>query len=111
VDSGGSRNEEVHHEVKKKVLFGTKRRGVRKRGEQNRQERKREAVMCITLVSCGFCPRKPSPMMCEEEYVRRWARSALPSHVNVMSSGIVVSSLLYLILLPSCRAQEQQDVV
>jgi hypothetical protein len=51
-------------------------------------------------------------MMCEEEYVRRLARSALPSHVNVMSSGIVVSSLLYLILLPSCRAQEQQqDVV
>ena len=67
--------------------------------------------MCITLVSCGFCPRSPSPMMCEEEYVRRWARSAWPNHVNVMSSGIVVSSLLYLILLPSCRAQEQQDVV
>ena len=41
VDSGGSRNEQVHHEVKNMVLFGTKRRGVRKRGVQNRQERER----------------------------------------------------------------------
>jgi len=39
VDSGGSRNEEVYHEVKNMVLFGTKRRGARRRGAKQAREK------------------------------------------------------------------------
>ena len=43
-------------------------------------------------LSWGFVPLRPSPIMWEEEYVRRAASFGWLIHLRVMSRGIVVSN-------------------